>query len=344
MKAILIILAVCVVGCSEGVETVNPNSKVTPPPVGSTADPLQAVAFGGNVLQTQTRFISYSKKAGRVSLIDPQNEKELWSKNAKGFDIAIEHPDLNGATLFSQNQLLILTTNSEKTIVLENRYAHIAAAQAQVAYALASEDGQSIEVVRFLGDQQWQHEKFTVPWEAIDPTISSAPAAQPVLLVTQFNHDGTMLMVFRPADGRYAVYVVASTQEPLISSSNSCSGDGVGLPTDATFTSLTWDESYKRFYLGDKIGRIYSLDPIGDCTDFALLPTIKLPSDSPVYRINLYGNGKFGVVQDQVQAFGEIHQLVFDGSNFTLEKSFSINHCAVLLGSINLDTRYIVII
>ena len=211
MKAIYMLLIVWIVGCSNSVESVGSASM---PPIGGSNDPLQAVAFGGNVLETQTRFISYTKKAGRVSLIDPQNEVEVWGKNAAGYDFAVALPDLEGATLFSQNQILILSSNSQKSISLNSHFAHIAVAKNQAAYSLASEDGQSFEVIRFLGNQQWQHEVFDVPWAALDPTITTAPAAQPVLLATQFNDDGSLLLVLRPADGRYVIYTATSTGTP----------------------------------------------------------------------------------------------------------------------------------
>ncbi|MCG6970100.1 MAG: hypothetical protein LJE85_10070, partial [Gammaproteobacteria bacterium] len=203
VRVIIIAIGLCVGACAG--DSSDGTGDITPPPP-STENYLRATAFSGNVLKLESRFISYSKKANRVSIIDPLQEIELWGKPAAGFDFALALPDFQGGSLFSADRVVIMSGDEQKTFTLTNEYLHTASAIQNAAYSLASADGQSFEIIRSTGAGLWQHETFGVPWDAIDPQLTAPPQGQPVLLVTHFNDSGTRLTAFAPSDGRYAVF------------------------------------------------------------------------------------------------------------------------------------------
>jgi hypothetical protein len=309
---------------------------------------LRATAFSNNVLKLESRFISYSKKANRVSIIDPLQEIELWGRTAPGFDFAMALPDFQGVSLFSTERVVIMSGDEQKTFNLAYDYVHTASALQYAAYSLASADGQSFEVIRSIGAGLWQHETFNVPWGAIDPQLTAPPQGQAVLLATHFNDTGTRLTAFAPADGRYAVFEASSPSENIATTSAWCAGDGVGTPDNVTFTSLAWDEVMQTYYAGDKNGNIYALDPSAGCMDIANLINITMPESTPVAQISLLSPGRLGVIQDDIGAAGSLRIVNYDGDgfnfSFNLEAMVFNNICDVPLGSMVLAGEYIAIL
>jgi len=205
-----------------------------------TSDPVGRIAFSANPVRTESRMVGYAAAAGRLSLIDPDVPSELWGVQAPGYDFAIAFPDLQGATLFGAQNVEIISGTDRLAFTVQKSYAQTANASGVLAYALASNTGDAIEVIRYLGSAgQWQHDVLTVPWSN---SVSTRPADQPLLLASLFNANGTLLMVFRPADGRYTVFNAANASSALLASGRDCAGDGVGTPESATFHSIAWDE------------------------------------------------------------------------------------------------------
>ena len=161
-------------------------------PVG-TANFLNPVGFTSNVLQYSPRLVAYSKKANRISVIDPVQKREIWGREARGFEFAVKLPNFDGAALFRDNSLVVMTQDSEKTFSIDSNYLQTSIAKTNAAYSLSSIDGTTFELIRSLGDGDWQHQTFTVPWGSVDPAVKKPPNNQPVLLATYFNTSGTML-------------------------------------------------------------------------------------------------------------------------------------------------------
>lgn len=342
-KLIILFILTVVAGCSSGGGYQDGFPAPIDPPSG-TATLLKSVAFSGNVLQVEQRFVSYTKKAGRVSIIDPHLEIEVWGKTASGFDFAVELPGLQGVTLFNSSRVTVMTNSSTRSFNLNSTYLHTTSAMNQPAYSVASSDGRSFEIIRFLGGGQWQHETFIVPWEAFDPFLTSPPSGQPPLLITRFNDNGTMLTAFSPSDGRYAVYAAASKSGPILNTATWCTGDGIGTPQDATFSSVVWDHTIQQYFAGDRNGRIYALDPFGPCRDSNNPPpSIRLPDSIPVYRVSMFSSGRIAVLQDDENVNGILSFVVFDGNNFTIESTNYNNFCEVPLNSLNLSDSHIII-
>ena len=329
----LIILA----GCT------SPDEGGGTPPADSTNNFLKPTAFSGNVLQAETRFISYSKKANRVSIIDPQLEVEVWGKSAPGFDFAVALPDFQGGSLFANDRVVVMSGDTQKTFPLSKSYAYVASALQTAAYSLASVDGQTFEVIRSLGSGQWQQENFTVPWGAVDPTYSQAPAGQPVLLVAYYNNYGTKLVAFAPADGRYAVFEASTPADKIQNTSNWCVGDGVGTVDDATFRSLAWDEARQTYYAGDKNGKLYAFNPFGACLATIDVNQITLPDSMEITQINIFSEGRMGVIQDSVGIPGKLSILDYDGNAFSIESVVFNDICEVPLGAMMLGNGYMAV-
>jgi len=319
------------------------------PPKKSTGDLLKAMAFTGDVINVETRLVSYSKKAARVSIIDPIQEKEIWSKNAVGFEFAIALPDLSGVALFAKDSVTVMTQSAEKVFTLNANYGHISVAGKMPAYSLASIDGTLVEVIRSLGAGQWQHQTLNIPWGAIDPNITQPPENEPVLLASSFNDAGTVLTVFSPADGRYAVFTAASVTEPLLVADTWCGGDGAGTPNNATFSSLLWDETRQIFFAGTADARVIAIDPIvpidplNDCTPIEQLPVINLGQPLPVNHLSIFPSGLIGVILDSSDQSGTLMNLNFDGANFTKGSIVYEDICEAPLSSMEISGNYIVV-
>jgi len=334
----LLILA----GCSDaGIN--NPNDP-TGPPDNSTDDLLKTMAFTGNVLNVETRLVSYSKKAGQVSIIDPVLEKEIWRKTATGFEFAIALPDFSGAALFNSGNITIMTQNAEKGFVLGTEYSHLSIARKTAAYSFASRDGTTVEVIRSLGAGMWQQETLSIPWGAIDPKITQAPENEPVLLASSFNDAGTVLTVFAPADGRYAVFNAASIAEPLMATDAWCVGYTTGTPINARFSSLRWDETRQIFFAGTSSGQIIAINPTaGACSPLGSLPTIDLGTLVPVNHLSVFPSGTIGVIQDMLNQAGSIVTIDFDGTDFSPTPLVYKDICEAPLDLMEISGNYIVV-
>lgn len=303
--ALVIALAGC--GGSSDNDDGLPPSGVTPD-VG-TDDPVGRIAFSANPVRAESRMLSYGAGAARLSLIDPDVPREVWGVMAPDFEFAVPFPQGDGATLFGEDEVRVVSGGDQRSFALAQTYAHTASAPNALAYALAATDGKSLEVLRYLGNPgQWQQAVITMPWSN---TVSVRPAGQPVLLASLFNADGTVLMAFRPADGAYTVLSAANSSSPLELTAQECAGDGVGTVEAATFRSFIWDEGRGRVYAGDRHGNLYAIDPAGSCAVLPEVPTLMLDA-AAITQLALTGTGRLSVLQDN----GQLHQVSFDGDTF----------------------------
>lgn len=296
-------------------------------PVG-TLDPIGKIAFSANLVRAESRLLSYNAGAARLSLIDPDAARELWGVTAPGFDFAVPFPDSQGAALFGADEIRVISGVDQQNFVLMQPYAHSASAANALAYALASSDGETLEVIRFLSNAgQWQHELFTMPWSNAHV---DRPDGQPVLLASLFNAHGTLLIAFRPADGSYTLFSAANGANELINTGLHCAGDGVGTAEQATFRNVAWDEGRGVVYAGDRLGNLYTIDPIGGCATLTGIPTVALDG-AAITQIAVTAPGELSVLQDN----GRLHRLTFDGVTFVRTGNLT-TPCAYPDGAITL--------
>lgn len=328
-KAYSVALAMALTSCGGG----GGGSADGMPPAGvtpdvGTQDPVGRIAFSANPVRAESRMLSYGTGAARRSLIDPDVPREVWGVMAPGFEFAVPFPGSDGATLFGEDDVRVVSGADQRSFVLAQAYAHTASAANALAYALAAADGESLEVLRYLGSAgQWQHEILTMPWSN---AVSERPPGQPVLLASLFNAAGTSLMAFRPADGAYTVLSAADASSPLAHTGRDCAGDGVGTVEQATFRSFVWDEGRGRVYAGDRHGNLYAIDPNAACAVLPDVPTLTLDTTA-ITQLALRGTGQLSVLQDN----GQLHQVSFDGAAFNLVESL-ITPCTYPDGAVEL--------
>ena len=88
---------------------------------GKTTEPfkeqtyLTLVGFAGSIVKREKCFSGYSKTAGRVSLIDPSREREVWGRQIDGsYDLTTPLPDYSGVAVLSGNHLKLVSQDSER--------------------------------------------------------------------------------------------------------------------------------------------------------------------------------------------------------------------------------------
>lgn len=303
----------------------------------TTKKSLTSVAFIGNIPKTDSQFASYAKTAGRVSLIDPDQEKEAWAMQVSGFDLAVPLPDFNGVVLFSDKQVKVVIGANEQSFILSGPFVHTAAASAHPAYSLASLDGSIFETIRLVGDGEWQHQVFTTPWDQIPDTEAGPVPGQPVYLITMFNSQGTILFVFSPIDGRFTVLNAGNQASPFAKPETWCGGDDTGSAKDATFRSAVWDENKQLIFAGDKNGRIVAIAPFGSCV--AVDSTfMQLQDADPIIGISILASGQLGITQDN----GKLHIVDFDGSSFSVVETYH-DICDLPIGAMSFSGSYILV-
>lgn len=329
---VTLVLIMALSGCG-GAAAVNGGNADRPgtDPVG-TSDPTARISFSANPVRIESRMLSYAPQIGRLSLIDPDQARELWGIEVPGFDFAIAFPDLQGAALFDDQTVQVVAGEDRRTFPLLQPYTHTAAAAESLAYAVASTSGEELEIVRYLGSAgRWQHEVLVVPW--INGG-SSSPQDQPPLLASLFNANGTQLVAFRPADGAYTVFSAADEANVMRATGRNCAGDGIGTPEMATYRSFAWDEALGVVYAGDRNGKVYAFDPTGSCIANNTLPFISL-SVGAVTHLDVTAPGELNALQDN----GQLHQLRFNGTSFDEDVTNVSTGCNYPDGSISLGTN-----
>ena len=334
MKKSLYLLAILLIGCGGG----GNKSNSTQPGPSDTNDPLGHLFFAANPLKVEARFLTYAKEAGRLSLIDPGQKQEIWGFEEPGFEFASPFPDLSGAALLSEQQVKIISDDGSDSLLFPlsgDPVRHTGVAADALAYSFSNEAGTSVNVVRFLGSVgNWDTATLNVPWSN---TVNSPAAGEPPLLVSSFNDTGALLVVFRPADGQFAVATASSPTEPLSALSTSCPGDGIGTEDNATFIAFAWDYSMGLVYLGDRNGKLYALDPLAACATYDSLPNITLDAE-PITHVAVNSTGDIAVSQRN----GNIHKLTFNGTNFGADQLIS-NVCSYPDGTTELSDELLLV-
>lgn len=305
-----------------------------------TDDPLARLAFTGGILQSDSRLLGYSRQTGRLSLVDPLQPAEVWGASLPGYDFAVAHPDLHGASVFAPGRVSVVDDRQgRRDFTLPLAYAHVASAAQAVAYSLAADDGAHFMLLRFLGAGQWQQETLSVPWADSLAVVGSLPVNQPVLLASVFDASATLLVVFAPADGRYAVYQAADTGSTLNFTGKACAGNGLGNPEQAYFRSLEWDEDRRVFYLGDIHGRIYAVDPLAACVDWQNPPVLALANTTAVSRITVYEPGQLAVTQSE----GPLTLVNYDTGGFATTAGPYSTGCRLPFGALPAGTEHLLV-
>jgi len=320
---------------------------------------LSSISVLDNIFQSRKYFVSYSRAANRVSIIDTQSETEVAAWRAENYDYVLPLPNFDGIALFAKDRVVIKTAEAQKTFVLANTYNQISAAKKHAMYSMASVDGKSFEVIRYLGDAKWQHETLYVPWKVPDLNVSNELGDQPKPLVTQFYNKGAELIAFSPITGGYAAYTSFGLNAHLGEIVSWC--EGVSPQIDTIFPAMASDNGYT--FIGDDSGNVYSfISVFQNCVLNANMPldmlsVIKMNSSAATTHIAFYSsmfgdpilNGQaFGVIQDLPNEYGSFqlvtYEIDFFGVLLGLKRNLYVdNVCETPIGSIKLQDTYVLI-
>ncbi len=266
---------------------------------------LTLVGFTGSVVRTEKRFAGYSKTARRISLIDPSGEREVWGRQLDGaYDLTMPLPNYSGVALLQGNTLSLASPDAIRTFTpIEFDVGYFARAQNAATYVAVSQDATKFHVIRQLAGGDWQEETILSPWED-ESGYSAPPAEEPPLAVALLSGDGSQMVLFRPADGRYAYFRAADAGQKIEPDAvGLCPGDGDGTPGRANFRTIAFDDGQNLVYTGDKRGRISVFDPkLETCTTVANRPVLNLGDGLALTDINVVSGGKVLVTQAGARA------------------------------------------
>ena len=374
IRIILLILLVFVTACSQ--QTGNGEAGQASPLVsykGNSVNALMPANFDNNAWQTDSQFISNNHTAERVSIIDSASESEVKNWHKSNTPIVVALPGIEGAAFISPDKLLIKTQSYDKSFTLQKPYRHIARVNRQTVFSFASVDGLSIELIRYVGGDQWQQVTVDMPWRD-DAQAMSAP----ISLITQFSSNGHFLAVLDTLRGLYTVFAlyssIGSPIEPVLNwchpDTSAVTSAGVSYPK---YLSLNWDYedllSRGIGFVGDVDGRlsafqVSSFDFENVCSDTlpsetrnlgpdnTALDSYQFPSVAPLTNITLYPDQslmrgfeyRLGVLQNPVDGNALLHVIKYDFGGKFYELEYTVSDiCRSAIASTLIRTGYILV-
>lgn len=159
--AILIALCIACSGPSKGPKN---TESVATPKDGFHEDPLSIAVFGGNVIAPNSHFAAYSFASNRVSVIDPDQEKEVWGTRVKGnFKSVFPLPGVDAVGLVSESEFRIVSRKEQMSFPLDiHLYRWRWAREARTA-VFNDKGGRSGVVVRNTANGAWEVVNLAYP-------------------------------------------------------------------------------------------------------------------------------------------------------------------------------------
>jgi len=321
---VLLLISQLFVGCGQSTSAANGNT------VPLTKDPLAPLAFNSDVLSPAPRFASYSNQSARASIIDPDARVEVWGFQASGFEYGVPHVNFGGLSLFSDTQVYVVTPTTNKTIDV-NEYGHIAVAKIGINYAFSSKAGNEMEVIRSLGNNQWQQEVFELPWVTTQDEIDLEELSS-LTLISFFSEDSNTLYVFNPFDGKYLKLSASDNNMPLAVDGAYCDGNG-NTSVDAIFRSIIFDEINNIFIAGDGRGILTQIQLDSGCHDYTNSITHQLTVNEPILSINSRSPTDLLITQSN----NNLSFINYSISQFITNSAFNAL-CLLPVGSLSLNT------
>jgi len=324
LRIIIYLFIPFILSCSGGLPLANaPNTN-------DSRDQLAVLAFSTSLIRPQELFISYSKRAGRASIIDPINKVETWSIQQPNYKFAVSHSNFEQVSLISNFSLFVHTSDASKKFSLQFQSSHISYASDVLTFAFASIDGDKIHVIKSLGNGQWQEETFAIPW-----TVDLMSQHK---LVSLYKNDGSELIVFNPTELAYWRLQSSDTNTHLSAVDSFCVGKSENSTLGAAYYLKQDNENNILFVATDK-GNIISINLTENCSDIPNSPAISLGDTSPIYSINLLGNNEMIVSQENQQ----ISHLTYDINGIVNLQSEYDSHCKTPLNTLSLSNNNLLI-
>ena len=321
---IVLLLLQLLVACGDG--TGLSNNQFGPFP---TKDPLAALAFNSDLLNPSPRFASYSNQSARASIIDPAAKIEVWGFQASGYEYGVPHVNFGGISLFSETQVNVVTPSTNKKIdVIE--HGHVAIGKTGINYAFSNKVGNQIEIVRSLGNDQWQQDVFEIPWVNTQEEIDLVELSS-LTLMSFFSEDSNALYIFNPLDGKYLKLRAAGNTMPLEIAGAFCEGNG-NTSVNAIFRTILFDEINSLFIAGDGQGILTQIWLDNGCHDYTNSITHQLTNNEPILSINSMPSTDLAITQSN-------NKLAFVNYSTTqfITSSTSNTVCLLPVDSLSLD-------
>jgi hypothetical protein len=335
-------------------------------PVKGSFDPrplVPTVTYTATIVRAEKRFAGYVAAAARVSLIDPDGEREACGRDIDEEPAAVlPVAGFSGLAALTERELTVSADDGggTRTFPVDVDYAGASAvgyAAAWPAYAFAAADGTAVQVVRYQGAGAWASQVLPTGWTA-DDGGDELPVAVP-----RFAADGATLIVVRPHDGAYVVFTAPEPTAPMADAGLACVGtavdDGAGDDDDdagdagggedgeaddaadptgdaaqqpASLRVAAWDEAAHALVVGDRVGRLFTLTA-GACTAPAARALLALGGPVPVTDVRAIADGRLVATQAD-GALAIVRRAEDDaGGRLAIETSLTVPGCQIPVGA-----------
>ncbi|MBF0441301.1 MAG: hypothetical protein HQK54_05300 [Oligoflexales bacterium] len=236
----IIIFLLLIAGCSDKASFKNKEAKNEFLPQES---PIKLVGFTRSLIEPQKRFMGYGRNAGRVSVIDPAQERETEAFQIDvDYDEATPLDSFEGLALFSQNELMVISKGVRRSFSL-SPWSHWGKAVSAAALGFSHENGCQFKLVRNRGSGLWQERDFVTPWPCSPENHKQ--------LVTLISDDGRKIVALTPETGSYAVYAAQDSAGDVSGPVLTCDG---GTIDNAIWSAAYFDGETDTLILGNANG------------------------------------------------------------------------------------------
>jgi len=267
---------------------------------------LPFVGFTRSLVTKEKRFAGFSKRAMRLSIIDPvgENEVESYLTDSK-FEIALPLPGFDGVSLLSESKIEIVSGGVGVSYDIGNWIYRDSAVEI-AAHVFTLPDNR-IYILKSLGANLWQAQFFLDPFSTENSRSNGKNSPF-------FSDDASQLVVFRHEDASYAIYS-SNSQRELTSEAVVCQQKTTVFEANGkSIEQSIYDSKNSVIYAATSDGSIYAAD-IGDgstCFEFSSWESIEL--DSPVLDLSLSENKTILLTNKN----SEFIELSFEGGKFNV--------------------------
>ena len=303
---------------------------------------LEVLSFGSDLINPQVQFVSYSRQAGRASIIDPVNQSEVWGQQVENYGFAVAHNNFEQLSVASSTHLNILTRSSSKIFTFPYQVHKTNVARDVVGFSFPAVDSRNFYVIRSLGSGLWQEQSFNIPWQFSD--------AGDLRSATIMSDTGQELIAIDPVDMNYWYLTANSSIDMLMEPNAYCVGQDNSM-TNTRAQTMAYDEENKLLFVGDNMGGLTAISIGNTCDDIATAPKHDFVSQTQILSIRkLNGNellvslsGMQSGAQSSNQPNGKLYKITYDiNGTMTQTDEFSVQ-CQNPFGTLTLANDTVLI-
>jgi hypothetical protein len=288
---------------------------------------LLKIGLARSFLSSEKRFVSYGRRSGRLSVVTPEEPREVWGQDLPGYQDFFTLPQVAGAALWNEKKLYITEQNAAQSFEIATFTRYAQAASNSLAFTFVKSSGDSFKIIKQLSDQSWQVENFEPEW----PLSSSSTGLYE--LVTSLSPSGRQLMALDLFGNAFDLHKEDSGGRltPVL---EDCTTFTAITPND-NFRALRWSQDETAIYLGTRQGNIHQLKTADTCAGQDAIPEIALPQAHAILDIQEDKNQQLFVSQP-----GLITQV--DSRTWSIVASTPTS-CQLPMGALALDDSHLLI-